>query len=127
MFFHGMKGTNLVETFPVPINRDTLERGRQRFDAFCSPCHGFTGEGTAWSCSADFRFRPFHLERRPSAGGTFLRRDHAWLRNHAAVRFARHPEDRWAIAAYIRVLQTSQNVPVTSLTPDERAKLEVAK
>src|SRR5205823_4913654 len=44
-FFAGKIGTNLVETFPMPITRDVLTRGQQRFDIYCSPCHGRTGQG----------------------------------------------------------------------------------
>src|SRR6202008_5083929 len=44
-FYTGKVGTNLVETFPFPITREVLERGRERFDIYCLPCHGRTGEG----------------------------------------------------------------------------------
>src|ERR1043166_9197943 len=44
-FYTGKVGTNLVLEFPFPITREILERGRERFDIYCSPCHGRTGEG----------------------------------------------------------------------------------
>src|SRR5438552_3952443 len=42
--YAGSIGTNLVETFPISITRETLLRGRERFDIYCSVCHGRTGE-----------------------------------------------------------------------------------
>src|ERR1700756_3939912 len=45
VFYTGKIGTNLVETFPFPITREVMERGRERFDIYFSPCHGRTGEG----------------------------------------------------------------------------------
>src|SRR5437763_14140717 len=43
--FAGKIGTNLVETFPIPVTREVLQRGQQRYDIYCSPCHARTGEG----------------------------------------------------------------------------------
>src|SRR5437773_11220068 len=45
VLYTGKVGTNLVATFPLPITREMLERGREQFDIHCTPCHGKTGEG----------------------------------------------------------------------------------
>src|ERR1043166_4006796 len=45
-FYTGKIGTNLVIEFPITVTRELLERGRERFDIYCSPCHGRSGEGT---------------------------------------------------------------------------------
>ncbi|HWF19659.1 MAG TPA: cytochrome c, partial [Verrucomicrobiae bacterium] len=44
-FYTGMSGTNLVTEFPLPVNRAVLERGRERYDIYCSVCHGLSGDG----------------------------------------------------------------------------------
>jgi hypothetical protein len=129
VFFHGAKGSNLVETFPIQITRDVLERGRERFDIYCSPCHGRTGDGRGMIVQRGFPPPPsFHIDRlRQAPAGHFfdvITRGYGIMLPYAS-RVA--PEDRWAIAAYIRVLQASQNVPVNSLSSADQAKLEAPK
>jgi hypothetical protein len=63
-FFHGAKGTNLVETFPIPITREVLARGRERFDIYCAPCHGRTGDGHGMIVQRGFPAPPsLHIDR----------------------------------------------------------------
>lgn len=128
-FFHGMQGTNLVDTFPIPITRAVLARGRERFDIYCSPCHGLTGDGRGMIVQRGFPAPPsYHIDRlRQAPVGHFfdvITRGYGMMFSYAS-RVA--PEDRWAIAAYIRVLQTSQNIPASSLTAAERAQLEATQ
>ena len=47
VFFTGKRGTNLVEKLPLPLTKDLLERGRERFEIYCAVCHGRTGKETA--------------------------------------------------------------------------------
>ena len=129
VFFHGAKGTNLVETFPIPITREVLARGRERFDIYCSPCHGRTDDGRGMIVQRGFPAPPsFHTDRlREAPVGHFfdvITRGYGMMLSYAS---RVEPEDRWAISAYIRVLQTSENVPVGSLASAEREKLEAAK
>jgi hypothetical protein len=128
-FYHGMHGTNLVDTFPIPITREVLERGRERFDIYCAPCHGRTGDGRGMIVQRGFPPPPsYHIDRlRQAPVGHFfdvITRGYGMMFSYAS---RVDPKDRWAIAAYIRVLQTSQNTPAASLTPTERAKLENAQ
>jgi cytochrome c553 len=124
-FFAGKIGTNLVETFPMPITREVLARGRQRFDIHCSPCHGRTGEGNGMIVQRGFPRPPsYDLERLRAApvGHFFDVATHGYgimypYANRVSV------EDRWAIVDYIRALQFSHNVPVDKLPEGERAKL----
>ena len=129
VFFHGAKGTNLVESFPIPITREVLARGRERFDIYCAPCHGRVGDGRGMIVQRGFPAPPsFHIDRlREAPVGHFfdvITRGYGMMLSYAS---RVEPEDRWAIAAYIRVLQTSENVPVGSLTSPEHEKLEAAK
>jgi hypothetical protein len=129
VFYHGMVGTNLVAVFPIPITREVLERGHERFDIYCSPCHGREGDGRGMIVQRGFPAPPsFHIERlREAPVGHFfdvMTRGYGMMFSYAQ-RVA--PEDRWAIAAYIRVLQASQDTSAASLSAGERAKLENAQ
>jgi mono/diheme cytochrome c family protein len=125
-FFTGMIGTNLVTTFPIPITRETLERGRERFDIYCSPCHGRTGDGHGMIPERGYPVPPsYHIDRlRQAPVGHFfdvITRGYGVMYPYA-VRVA--PADRWAITAYIRVLQASQDARIADVPADARAQLE---
>jgi mono/diheme cytochrome c family protein len=128
-FYAGKIGTNLVDTFPIPINRATLERGRERFEIYCTPCHGRTGAGNGMIVMRGFPPPPsFHIDRlREAPAGHFfdvITQGYGVMYSYAQrVR----PEDRWAIAAYIRVLQQSQNSTLAQVPDGERAALENLK
>jgi mono/diheme cytochrome c family protein len=125
-FYSGKIGTNLVETFPFPITRAVLERGRERFDIYCSPCHGRTGEGNGMIVQRGFPPPPsYHIDRlRQAPVGHFydvITHGYGIMYSYAA---RVDPADRWAIAAYIRALQKSQSATLAELPLDDRAKLE---
>lgn len=125
-FYTGKIGTNLVTTFPFPITRAILERGRERFEINCSPCHGRTGEGNGFVVQRGFPAPPsYHVDRlRDAPVGHF----YEVITHGYGVMFsyAQHvkPEDRWAIAAYIRALQLSRSARPEDVPRDEQIKLE---
>lgn len=128
-FYTGKIGTNLVTTFPIPITRETLERGRERFEIYCSVCHGRTGEGNGMIIQRGFPVPPsYHIDRlRQAPVGHFfdvMTQGYGIMYSYAE---RVEPADRWAIAAYIRALQLSHNVKFAELPPAERAQLEGAK
>jgi cytochrome c553 len=125
-FYLGKIGTNLVETFPFPITREVLERGRERFEIYCAPCHARTGEGNGMIVQRGFPPPPsFHIARlRQAPVGHFfdvITQGYGVMYSYAE---RVEPADRWAIAAYIRVLQKSRNVSAAELSALERAKVE---
>jgi mono/diheme cytochrome c family protein len=125
-FFTGKKGTNLVTALPVTLNRELLERGRERFEIYCSMCHGRTGEGNGMIVERGFPRPPsYHIDRLREApiSHFFDVITHGYGIMYSYAERVDVP-DRWAIAAYIRTLQLSQNIRVAELTPDERAQLE---
>src|ERR1051326_4169988 len=64
VFYTGKMGTNLVEAFPFPITREILARGRERFDIYCSPCHGRTGDGNGMVVQRGYPPPPsYHIDR----------------------------------------------------------------
>ncbi len=125
-FYTGKVGTNLVETFPFPITREVLERGRERYDIYCSVCHGRTGDGNGMIVQRGFPMPPsYHIDRlRQAPAGHFvdvITQGYGVMYSYAA---RVEPADRWAIAAYIRALQLSHNAPLAAVPSGERAKLE---
>lgn len=125
-FFRGMIGTNLVAEFPISITSEVLERGRERYEIFCAVCHGSAGEGNGMIVQRGFPPPPsYHIERlRDAPVGHFfdvMTRGYGVMYSYA-TRVS--PEDRWAIAAYIRVLQFSHDATLDDVPPAQRAELE---
>lgn len=114
-----------VTTSPMPFSRALLERGRQRYDIFCAPCHDRTGGGAGMIVQRGYRKPPtFHDERlRTAPDGHFF----AAITNGFGVmpKYAQQVPvaDRWAIVAYIRALQLSQNASLADVPETERAAL----
>jgi hypothetical protein len=115
-----------AETFPMPITDEVMRRGQERFNVFCSPCHGRTGEGNGMIVQRGFRKPPsYHEDRLRNApvGYFFDVMSHGFgaMQDYSAqVPVA----DRWAIAAYIRALQLSQRATVDDVPADRRADLD---
>ena len=110
---------------PPPVTEALIERGRQRFGIYCAVCHGPAGYGDGEVVQRGFPAPPsYHIDR--------LRQvpiQHFYdVITHgygAMFSYAQRvaPADRWAIAAYIRALQASQDVPVAQLSPAQKALL----
>jgi mono/diheme cytochrome c family protein len=117
---------DLTDLFPMPVTADLMARGRERFNVFCAPCHGRTGQGNGMVVQRGFRAPPsYHEERLRNApvGYYFDVMTHGFgaMPDYAAqVPVA----DRWAIAAYIRALQLSQRATVDDVPPERRAELD---
>ncbi|MCB9785372.1 MAG: cytochrome c [Deltaproteobacteria bacterium] len=111
---------------PLPVDAALLARGRQRFDAFCSPCHGRAGAGDGAVVERGFPAPPtFHQPRlrRVADGYIFdvITRGYGQMYSYAS-RLA--PADRWAVVAYVRALQLSQHARLADLPPELRTRLE---
>ncbi|MGH6943582.1 MAG: c-type cytochrome [Geminicoccaceae bacterium] len=109
-----------------PISMALLARGRERYDIFCSPCHGRAGDGEGVVVQRGFPHPPsYHIERlRDAPAEHFVEviTDGWGVMYSYAARVP--PADRWAIAAYIRALQLSQGAKVAELPETDRNKLE---
>lgn len=125
-FATGLTNGVLVAQLPIPLTPGLLERGRQRYEIYCALCHGTTGEGNGEIVRRGFPAPPtYHSERLRNAPiGHF----YDVITNGYGVMFAYaariEPNDRWAIAAYLRALQLSQHAAVDELPPEEQAALE---
>jgi hypothetical protein len=128
-FYTGKIGTNLVTTFPFPITRSVLLRGQERFDIYCAPCHGRTGDGHGMVPQRGFPTPPsYHIDRLREApvGHFFDVITHGYgVMYSYATRV--DPSDRWAITAYIRALQLSHDAKISDVPEQQRAQLEAAK
>jgi mono/diheme cytochrome c family protein len=125
--YTGLDASNQpISQLPFPVTRADLLRGQERYDIFCSPCHGRAGEGLGMIVRRGFK-QPtsFHDERlRSSPVGYFY--------NVITEGFGVMPsyapqipvKDRWQIAAYIRALQYSQNARLAELPAARRAAVE---
>ncbi len=127
--YTGKANGALVETLPLPLTLALLERGQERFDIFCSPCHGRVGTGDGMIVRRGFRRPPsYHSDRlRQAPIGHFfdvISNGFGGMPSYAAQV---PPEDRWAIAAYTRALQLSQEAPLADLPPAEQQRLQGEK
>jgi mono/diheme cytochrome c family protein len=115
----------VASVFPFPIDEATLQRGRGRYDIYCSPCHSRTGDGSGMVVERGYRRPPsLHIDRLRSAPPGYIfdliTNGFGAMPDYASELRVR---DRWAVAAYIRALQLSQYAPVTELPSDARGAL----
>ncbi len=122
----GKSGDSAVDTFPFPITRADVLRGQERYNIYCSPCHSRVGDGNGMVVRRGFhQAANYHSERLLKApAGHFV--DVMTNGFGAMPSYAQRvaPGDRWRIAAYIRVLQLSQNAALADVPTEELATLE---
>ncbi|HKU86877.1 MAG TPA: c-type cytochrome [Casimicrobiaceae bacterium] len=115
-----------LATNPLPITRATLERGRERFDIYCAPCHSVAGDGDGMVVRRGFPSPPsYHTDRLRKAPDAHF---YSVITNGYGVMYAYAdrvaPADRWAIVAYIRALQLSQSARIGDVPAARRQALE---
>jgi len=117
-----------AKEFPFPITREVLSAGHLSYDTFCSPCHGLAGYGDGMIVQRGFPAPPsFHQQRLRDVPPGYI---YSVITNGFGRMFSYasrvEPDERWAIVAYIRALQLSQNATIDDVPPDERSKLQGA-
>ena len=124
--YTGKVNGEFAKTFPFEITADVLNRGQERYDIFCAPCHGAVGDGRGMVVRRGLRQPPsYHIDRlREETPGYFF----DVMTNGFGIMYSYasriKPEDRWAIAAYIRALQVSQGATLDDVPAAERRRLE---
>lgn len=133
-FYTGKAGNNPGDYLPFPATKEVLERGRERYNIYCAPCHSRLGDGNGFIPSRGFARKPpsFHIERLQKAPlGYFydvITNGFGIMPDYASQI---PPGDRWKIVAYVRALQLSQNAtqadvptgqPVPSKPPQFRGQ-----
>jgi Cytochrome C oxidase, cbb3-type, subunit III len=125
LLYTGKENGVVSNRFPFPITHEDLERGRQRYNIYCTPCHDYTGSGHGMIVQRGFPTPPsYHIDRlRQAPVGRFF----AVMTNGDGSMYSYasriEPEDRWRIAAYIRVLQLSQHAALQDVPESQRQKL----
>ena len=123
----GRVGEEWVGVNPLPVALSVLRRGQERYDVFCAPCHGLSGYGNGpVAARADAlqegTWTPpssFHTELvRGRPDGHLYNTIANGIRNMPAYGSQIPVEDRWAIVAYMRALQRSQNATVDDVPAD---------
>ena len=115
--------------YPFAINAQLMDRGQERFNIYCSVCHDRAGDGNGMIPSRGLRRPPsFHTDalRNAKTGHFFdvMTNGFGAMPSYAVqIPVA----DRWAIIAYVRALQLSQNGTMNDLPADQRAKLGVSQ
>lgn len=126
-FYEGRGPANeTVTQFPAPVTAAMLKRGHERFDIYCSPCHDRTGSGNGMIVQRGY-IKPasFHDDRlRDAPVGHFFNAMTSGFGVMPSYAVQIPPADRWAIVAYVRALQLSQNATLADVPPDARGELE---
>jgi mono/diheme cytochrome c family protein len=119
--------TNFVETNPLPVTGQLLQRGRERFEIYCSPCHGALGDGNGITKKIGVMPTVANLQDKrivEMADGEIFNT----ITHGKGLMGAHGPlvpvADRWAVIAYLRALQLSQLGSVDDLPPDQQALLK---
>jgi mono/diheme cytochrome c family protein len=122
----GKVGTAFAAAFPAPVTVEVLRRGQNRYQIYCTPCHGQLGKGDGMVVRRGLKQPPsFHEERlRQQAPGyvyDVITNGFGVMPDYRAQ--VPSVEDRWAIVAYVKALQLSQNATLADVPEAERVKL----
>ena len=114
-FRTGKIGNNPGDYMPFPVTAEVLNRGRERFNIYCAPCHSRVGDGEGFIPARGFARKPpsYHIERLEKAPVGYLfsvmTEGFGIMQDYSSQV---SPRDRWCIVAYIRALQLSQHATV---------------
>jgi mono/diheme cytochrome c family protein len=127
-YFTGKQGAMPVDVLPMSVTPALLRRGQQRYGIYCTPCHGQTGRGDGMVVQRGYRRPPsFHIDRlRNEKTGYFfdvITSGFGAMPDYAAQIAV---PDRWAIVAYLRALQLSENARLEDVPADRRDALTPA-
>jgi mono/diheme cytochrome c family protein len=115
-----------LDAFPFPVTKEVIERGHERFNIYCAPCHSRLGDGNGMVPRRGFRHPPsYHADRLRKVPNGYIfdviTRGFGAMPDYSAQI---PPRDRWSIVAYVRALQLSENASIDDTPATERARLE---
>jgi Cytochrome C oxidase, cbb3-type, subunit III len=126
LFFTGRENGVEADEFPFPMTRADLERGRERYNIYCTPCHDYVGNANGMIVQRGFPLpASYNIQRlREAPAGHF----YGVITNGFGAMYSYAdrltPADRWRIVAYIRVLQLAENAHLSDVPEAERQKLQ---
>ncbi len=122
-FYRGVVDGKLAESLPMALTPQVMQRGRERFNVYCAPCHDRAGTGQSVAAKGLLPPPPsYHQDRlRQQPVGYFYQVISKGVRNMPSYAAQIPPQDRWAIAAYVRALQLSQDAPAEAVPAAVRA------
>ena len=114
-----------VNEFPFAVTKDVVERGQDRFNIYCAPCHDRLGNGNGKIVRRGYRHPPsYHIDRLRQVPNGYIydviTSGFGAMPDYVAQI---HPPDRWAIVAYVRALQLAANGKIDDVPADKRADL----
>jgi len=114
-----------VNDFPFPVTKEVIERGQDRFNVYCAPCHDRLGEGNGMVVRRGYRKPPsYHIDRLRQVPNGYIfdviTNGFGAMSDYAAQIPTR---DRWAIVSYVRALQLSHNATINDVPPADRSQL----
>ena len=116
-----------IDQFPIPITRADIERGRERFNIYCTPCHGRLGDGNGMVVLRGYRqaasYYSDKLMKAPVGHFFDVMTNGFGAMPSYASRV--QPDDRWRIVAYIRALQLSESAKLSDVPADQRQNLKL--
>ena len=125
--FYTGKGPDgkFLDTFPFAVDKQVIQHGQERYNIYCQPCHDRLGNGDGMIVRRGYRHPPsYHIDRLRQVPNGYLydviTNGFGAMPDYAAQI---PPHDRWAIVAYVRALQLSQNASVNDVPPADRAQL----
>jgi mono/diheme cytochrome c family protein len=116
---------NFVDEFPFPVTKDVVERGQDRFNIYCAPCHDRLGNGNGKIVRRGYRHPPsYHIDRLRQVPNGYIydviTSGFGAMPDYSAQI---QPRDRWAIVSYVRALQLAHNGKIDDVPADKRGDL----
>jgi mono/diheme cytochrome c family protein len=128
-FYRGKQGEAFINKVPVPVNAETIRRGQERFNIYCTPCHDQTGSGNGLAVQHGFP-KPVSLHEDHAMGlpdGEVFSIITNGQRNMPSYAAQIPEKDRWAIVSWVRVIQRSQHTTLADLDRLEKDRPESEK
>jgi mono/diheme cytochrome c family protein len=125
-FYTGLVDGQEVDYMPMPVTDAMLDRGQQQYEIYCSPCHGIAGYGNGMVAqrggTPPANYHSEYVRSQPLSHYYYVITN--GYRNMYPYAQKIAPEDRWAIAAYMRALQLSQQAEASDVPPEELNSLQ---
>lgn len=133
---HGLTADGYVTEFPMEVTETLVRRGQDRFEIYCTPCHGYAGYGNGMIAQRAIELEqsswvpPASFHEEPASSrevGFFFNTITHGVRNMPAYGSQIPVADRWAIVSYVRALQASQSATMADVPADRRAALQASQ